>query len=220
MAKSLTADTWTPRHEDAAFLVAEDRLTDQQIADQIGISKRTLETWKKSPAFKAKVNEYLKQFCQLVKEVGIGSVEARLRALDKDFNRLEAVIKSRAKRYQEQSHKAEEENSEAGKAMAALAPKGAPKPPPTIAPPEEALTGVVVFELVPTKNGNIERWTVDTGTIAEKRNLMQQAAKELGQWKERAEVEVRDTSARDALKRKLLKSARAGSDSAVSGQPT
>jgi hypothetical protein len=51
MSVSVSAFRLTARRVKAAQLVAEDALTDIQIAAKVGISERQLERWKRQPAF-------------------------------------------------------------------------------------------------------------------------------------------------------------------------
>jgi transposase len=45
------------KRETAAQLIAEDRKTDQQIAEIVGVSRRTVESWKHRPAIKKRIAE-------------------------------------------------------------------------------------------------------------------------------------------------------------------
>lgn len=47
---------WSHRHERAALLVAEDHLTDEEIAHAVHLSQRQLERWKLLPVFQAHVD--------------------------------------------------------------------------------------------------------------------------------------------------------------------
>src|SRR5258706_9958014 len=47
----------TAKREEGAQLVSEDRLTDAQIAEKIGISRQQLTRWKANKAFAARVEE-------------------------------------------------------------------------------------------------------------------------------------------------------------------
>jgi hypothetical protein len=60
---------WTPQREWALELLVEDRLTDQQIASQIGVSRRTIGYWKAHPDFIARVEKVVEaNRRQLVRE--------------------------------------------------------------------------------------------------------------------------------------------------------
>ena len=52
----------------AAILAVEDELSDTEIAQRCGITRRTLIHWKKQPAIRQKINEHLR-LIQLHSEV-------------------------------------------------------------------------------------------------------------------------------------------------------
>ena len=57
--------TWTPARTTAVRLLVEDRLTDEAIARQVGVCRRTLGYWKAHPDFVAAaqrlVDDYAKE---------------------------------------------------------------------------------------------------------------------------------------------------------------
>lgn len=169
---------WTPAMERAAFLVAEGSLTDQKIADELSIHRDTLSRWKRREDFQKRTAEQLDKICASIRSFGIGNVNARVRKLDDRWNRLHAVIDARKKRY------TEDREAIPVKVLAGEEPEPIP---------EEAETGLIVREEVPTKTGGtIVRWSVDTGLLAEIRNHEKQAAQELGQWIQKVEAPAPD----------------------------
>lgn len=77
-----TAAPLTERQQKAARMVAEDERTDQQIADEIGINKVTLERWKQRPDFAAAVTAQREAFRDRALTEGFADKRARLKALD------------------------------------------------------------------------------------------------------------------------------------------
>lgn len=53
---------WSPSKKTAASLVAEGRLRIYEIAQQVGVSEKTIDRWKKHPAFSARVDEIVTNF--------------------------------------------------------------------------------------------------------------------------------------------------------------
>jgi uncharacterized protein YjcR len=53
---------WSPSKETAASLVAEGRLHIYEIAQQVGVSEKTIDRWKKRPAFRARVDAIVTDF--------------------------------------------------------------------------------------------------------------------------------------------------------------
>src|SRR5207244_540087 len=72
----------TSRQRLAARLVAEDALTDTAIAEAAGVVQRTLERWKRRPAFVALVAELREAFRRRVLTEAFADKAARVRALN------------------------------------------------------------------------------------------------------------------------------------------
>ena len=70
------------RQERAALLVAEDMLTDEQIAAEVGVTKRSIEFWKKRPEFAARVTQHREEFKNRALTEGFADKRARIAALN------------------------------------------------------------------------------------------------------------------------------------------
>ena len=92
----MTAETWTAKHDEAVMLVAEDKLTDTTIAAQLGISKRTLELWKREALFGERFDAAVAEIRAALLKRGIARVDRRLARLDKTWLDLQSVIEQRA----------------------------------------------------------------------------------------------------------------------------
>jgi hypothetical protein len=150
----------TKTREIAAQHVADDRLTDREIADECGIDKATLERWKLQSAFKARVQAIVEAYSKRALKHGIARRERRVGVLNELHNKLLQVIDERAK----SEHLATVPGGKTGIVTKTL--KG-------IGKGED-------FQMV-------EEYRVDTSTIAEIRDIQKQAAEELGQWIRRTE---------------------------------
>lgn len=152
--------TWTGRREEAARLVAQDDLNDEQIAAAIGVRRATLATWKNQPEFRARVQEIVDGAAEAAKTTGIADKVRRLREYDERWRLLRQIRQERATN-----------------AMYSGVPGGS--------------TGLLVRTVkrigVGRDSETVEEFSVDTGLLAEMRQLEQQAAKELGQWVEKKE---------------------------------
>ena len=51
----------TVKHETAARMIAEDREPDHRIARALGVSRRTVQYWKKRPEVRARIREIVKE---------------------------------------------------------------------------------------------------------------------------------------------------------------
>ena len=81
----------------AAILAAEDELSDTEIAQRCGITRRTLIRWKKQPAIRRKINEHLR-LIQLHSEDGmISERQNRVLHLDMRFQDLQGIIRARGR---------------------------------------------------------------------------------------------------------------------------
>ena len=77
------------------LLVADDKLTNHEIAAKVGAAKRTLQEWIKHPEFAARVAENAAKFCAEVTRHAIAQVDARLAAMDDRWSKMKAVIAER-----------------------------------------------------------------------------------------------------------------------------
>ena len=151
------------KREQAALLIAEDELTDQRIADAVGIGRTTLARWKRDPDFAALVGEHIGQLQAAMLKHAIAKKHKRIAVLDDLHRRALAVITARA-----------------GDDSMAEAPGG-----------DTGLLVRQLKVIGAGKNMQVvEEYSVDTGLIREIRALHEQTAKELGQWVDRSESDV------------------------------
>ena len=151
---------WTGQRQRAAALLAEDELTDVEIAAELRTTDRTLRLWKAHPEFAARVAELVRELGDLTRRRAIGRRAARLKALDDRWARMQRVIGERAADPQF-------ENVAGGKTGLLVR---------TV----KAVGRGEDFRL-------IDLFEVDTGLLRELREHERQAAQELDQWAERHE---------------------------------
>jgi hypothetical protein len=85
--------------EQAATLVAQDELTDEEIAKRLGIDRRNLTRWKDSPVFQESVAELIEQFRLATSTLAIADKQQRVAALNDRWQRMQQVITERASFY-------------------------------------------------------------------------------------------------------------------------
>lgn len=162
-----SAFAWTKGRVLAAQLVAEDDLSNEEIARRAGVSARTLTAWKKRPEFAAMVGDHIGQLQAGMLKLSIAKKRKRVETLDRLHGKLLTVIEERAADY-------------ASNAAATDVPAGGG-------------TGLIVRQLKQIGAGRdaqvVEEFAVDVGTLREIRALEQQAAQELGQWIEKQQIE-------------------------------
>jgi hypothetical protein len=70
------------RQEEAARLVAEDSLTNEEIAAAVGVKRQTVDWWKTKPHFAARVQEHKETFKNRALSEGFADKRERLRVLN------------------------------------------------------------------------------------------------------------------------------------------
>jgi DNA-binding XRE family transcriptional regulator len=156
----LTEFRWTTQREQAAQLVADDALSDQSIADKLGVTRQTLANWKREPAFQQRVAEHLEAAREAIRAEGIANRINRVNALNDRWNRMRTVIEERA----------EDE-----------AMQDVPGGKTGLLVHQTKAIGTGANQTI------IDEYAVDTGLLKELRAHEEQAAKELGQWTEKRE---------------------------------
>lgn len=174
MTPNRTSEARSRRQERAALLVAADELTDEQIAARIGVTKGTLERWKRDPAFRERVREHRRLWRDEITREGIADRMARVAALNDRWQRLQRVIAARAVEH------AAVPGGDTGLLV-------------------RTVSLVKVYRASPREDGSealapspatvlVTEYAVDTGLLRELREHEKQAAQELGQWSEKHEL--------------------------------
>jgi hypothetical protein len=184
MRQNATRKTLNAKQEEAVFLVADDKLSDEAIAGKLKIHRATLDRWKKLPEFKARIDDILAEVRRRLKARGIAAKENRVAALVDRQRRMEEVIRARAK---------EHKNAPGGRTgllvketrfVKVLEVKQKPK----ISESGEAGQEETIY---PTKQMvPVDYYAVDTALLKEMRDTEKQAAVELGEWTVKHEVKV------------------------------
>jgi hypothetical protein len=155
----MKAFTWNTARELGAVLVADDSLTDVEIAKQAGVHKATLERWKKAPEFQARVRDVrtgLKsKALEIALQYGIADVRQRIHSLDEHWKKMQRVIAERAKD-------------------------------PVMEKAAGGRTGLLVHRRRVIGQGDnsmtVDDYEVDTGLLRALRETARQAAQEMGKW--------------------------------------
>lgn len=159
MAKSATLQNLTKKQR-AACLLAEDELSDEAIAQDVGVSRQTLAAWKHKPEFAALVGDYVGQVQAAMLRHTIAKKHKRLAVLDDLHTKALQVIEER------------------------IVEGGAPGESTGIVVHQMKQIGAGKDAQI------VDEYVVDTGLMREIRSLHEQAAKELGQWVDRSASEV------------------------------
>ena len=161
----------TKKHHKAALLLAEDELTDEQIAAEVGVHRTTLAEWKKDSTFAGLVGDQVGRLNAAMLRLPIAKKRERLKTLNALHQKAMQVIEERAA----------DMDGEATATGTGLL--------------------VRQIKIVRNGDDvTIQReHVVDVALMREIRALEEQAAKELGQWVDKREVtgEIRTVEIRE-----------------------
>jgi len=99
MTQNATQFKWTANKARAAQLVADGRLTDEQIGKEVGKSRSQIARWKATSEFAARVQQIIKAAELSIFTRGVAQKVRRIEDLDDRWRRLHDIIEARAKEY-------------------------------------------------------------------------------------------------------------------------
>ena len=217
----------TRKQEQAAALVADDELTDEQIAAKVGVVRSTLSAWKTLDEFGARVDELIARMAAVAGRYAVARVDKRMARRQRTYDDLQQVIAERAEEARAQLAENARRLAEApglGDAPYRARRFGDIR---HVAP--GMTTGHVVRVETPGKHGVVVEFKADTAILAELRALESEAAKDAGQLVQRLDVTSggkalavgMDLSAlsEEELDRRIAAAARGEAPAAVPGQP-
>lgn len=153
---------WTTQRQEAVMLINEDRLTDEQIAEKVGVVRTTIARWKRHPEFQARLAQSEEAVRKALIARGVADRQNRIDAYNERWHLMREVIRERATDIAYQR-----------------------------APGGKTGLLVRTFKVLPTGDA-LDEFAVDTGLLRELRATEEQAAKELGQWTDKKEVTGKD----------------------------
>lgn len=156
------------RHFRAAVLCAEDELSDEQIAAEVGIGRATLNRWRELPEFAVEVERQKAAILSQALRLPIAKKHERLRVLNDLHQRQLALIRARSEQHPDVP------GADTGLIVGTLKQ---------------------VKHISTSTDDGTETWTeehweyqFDAALIREIRALEEQAAKETGDWTEQLSV--------------------------------
>jgi Helix-turn-helix of insertion element transposase len=168
---------WTTQREKAALLIANDEITDDAIAAEVGVSRQALWNWKTDPEFKARVDSLVTDFRAHVRRHGIAIIENRIGHLQRRHDLMNKVIVERA----------------ADPGMQDV-PGG-----------KTGLMVHNVKSIGSGADAErVDLYEVDTALLKELRDHERQAAQELGQWSEKSEQVIGINSDTQSVMAKIM----------------
>ncbi len=170
---------WTGQREEAALLVAQDELSNEEIAARLRVSRQSLQTWKTTLEFAARVRELVTAMAEAVKGQGIAERQNRVAALNDRWEKLQGVIAARAK---------DMESVPGGDTGLLVREVKLVKVYLVMPEPEGGEATPEAEELASGRRAvQVAEYAVDVGLLKELREHEKQAAIELGQWEEKHE---------------------------------
>jgi hypothetical protein len=161
MSENVREWFWNTKRTRAAELLAQDELSDDEIAETVGATSRQFRRWKKREEFAARIEELREQFDIAVQRHAVAKRLRRVKALNDRWMRMQKVIEERA----------------ADPAMQEV-PGG-----------KTGLLVHDVKVVGGGDNVRVvDLYQVDTGLLKELREHERQAAQELGQWVEKKDL--------------------------------
>lgn len=95
MAQNDTDFQWNDKRAKAAQLLADGRLSDEEIALSIEGSRSQLARWKRHPEFQARVDQIVEETAERLKKQGIRLKENRLAQYQRIVDKMTALIEAR-----------------------------------------------------------------------------------------------------------------------------
>lgn len=160
-----TGFQWTKARADAAVLLAENDLSDQAIAERVGVGRMTLFRWRQHPEFAARIAEHVAEFEAATLRYEIAKRRRRVAALQGRWDKLHAIIEQRAERYGGAAP-----GSDTGLLVRQY---------------KSIRSGT--SKLGDPEYETVEDWALDATLLKELREHEKQAAQEVGQWDEKQE---------------------------------
>ena len=181
------------KQENAARLVAEDDLPDEKIAEAVGIARSTLSEWKLLPEFKVRVAEHVAEITHQIMHSGYCRIDKRLTLLNKNVNRLEAIIGAKREQVESILDEVGDDLLGADKEIEgellgdflAKKKKKLPYQMVELALQPGADQGLHFRKETPVKHGVQIEYVVGISLLVEERMQLKHIAQETGEWIER-----------------------------------
>lgn len=160
--QNATEKQLSSRQRDAAVLLAEDNLTDADIADLAGVHRATLDRWKDLPLFRQAVADHTAELERRMLRLAIARKRERVKILDTVQAKILQVIDARSTQYPDVP------GADSGLLVGQLKQ---------------------VKHITTNADDGPQTWTEETweyafdaAIVRELRGTQEQAAKEVGQW--------------------------------------
>jgi hypothetical protein len=149
---------WSQQREEAAQLVADDRLSNDAIALKIGVSTKQLGRWKANPEFAARVASHVAAWRERIRRRGLALKERRIESLIADFASTDVILAERGAQLVDQKPTNASDPYAGG-----------------------SRTGFITRDFK-GKDADTPVYSFDAALMRERRELRRQIAQELGEW--------------------------------------
>lgn len=169
---------WTATREAAALLLAEDEISETQIADQLGICRKTLYSWRQHPEFSARVGDHVGRLQAAMLRYRVAKKRHRMKTLDDMHGRLLTIVEERAAEYRSLTESRKSDPVSASDLDHFIGRR---------AIPAGGETGLIVRKVKQVGLLVVEEFAFDESVWSAVLATEKQAAQELGQWTEKHE---------------------------------
>jgi hypothetical protein len=185
---------WNNKRAEAAVLLAEDKLTDNEIAAKLDISRQSLARWKKIPEFEERQREHVEAKAMHVRKKWFAKPELRAEVLARDIKATDIILEERGKQLQDELHAAEvvlAPDNAAPEQPQASTDKKPPMSETTDPYAGGARTGFIARDYKMAGNGTTRPiYAFDAALMRERRANLEAISKHLGQWDAENESQV------------------------------
>lgn len=171
---AVVAFKWNAIKDQCALLIAEGELSDGEIAAQLTVDRTSVWEWRQRPEFVERIDAHIEVIRKIFIKSGIGLIHNRVKAYQDRWRRMKRLIEERASD-------------------------------PLMEKVAGGTTGLLAHDMKSIGSGTsataIDVYEFDAALLKEMRELEKQAAQDMGQWTEKADV----TSAGKPLTVKVLR---------------
>ena len=183
----------TPKQQQAAVMVARAERTNEAIAVELGIARKTLTRWSQIPEFAVAVEVEAERIREAIRAEGIANRQNRIDSANRRHQLMEQVLAARAEANRRRMAMVDAQTIEQ---IGELIHEGRLAPNDAIDfdgyAAAGAETGILVLTTTYLKDGKREEWAFDAALFKELREHEKQVAQDAGQWTEKREVSGKD----------------------------
>ncbi len=166
---------WTSERERAAQLVADGQLTNDEIAARCDIARDTLQDWKRTAEFSARVQEHIASFRAKITADGLADRINQIAFIKARLAAIRGIYRARGELNESAPGDTPIQKGLQVKTLKSLRV--------TVKSRKKKISDSEILKLV-------EEYAIDTATCSEERALLQHLSILMGDWKQKTQVEL------------------------------